>query len=739
MTIQKHKNPMKDRTATAPYNFIPLADQPVVPETTTPTRNRYHTDRHTGLIVCTLTTMTPIYTRAALEADEYGKIDAKKKPDFFYVDQTTGEPVIPGSGLRGALRTLVEIITFGKLQPVTDRQLFYRTMDNSSIGKKYRDHMVSDGPAAMAGYISRHGTRYEIQPAKYYRVSQDVIRKATRNQSDKWSRVEIDYVPAVPIVTQVADKTHNSAPRQGWERGWLIASGGIPGKKHHWIVGPRENNIEPILLDEIDVEAYEELGAGITYGNAAFQVLSEHQGEQIPCFYIPWTDANAMTRIAFGHTPMFRLPYTHSPKDLLPQSHRDETVIDMAEAIFGRVVQNGDSVAGRVYVSDAHVKGEVPAKGESVNLLLSGPKPTAFQQYLVQQVDIKNELNHYESGADVTLRGHKLYWHRKDGFEAAKTEAYEAESKARGRGGHDSTQTTELRPVPENTLFEFTVRFENLSSAELGALLWALQPVGEHGVPYLHKVGMGKSVGLGSVRISPTLYLSSRLERYRTLFDTQGWTAIGGFSATGIESFTATFEEFILTATGLAKQCRHLRNVDRVQMLLTMMKWPGPNTESTNYLPLREFKQRHVLPDPLCVDNPELCKDNSSEYRQKAQSSLKIAYSSDEDRGKSPSKPDNTPKLATGVVKLTTIADVTEGILVVGVLDSFAVNSAVINLDIPEQGTLAYTDMLLPSKDRKTAQSIYSEGQRLRLRVKRIHPKTGKVQLYMHPEDNIGR
>ncbi len=160
---------------------------------------------------------------------------------------------------------------------------------------------------------------------------------------------------------------------------------------------------------------------------------------------------------------------------------------------------------------------------QQIALLLSGPKPTAVQQYLVQGSDEKTRLNLYdpeENGEPATLRGHKLYWHRsQQALVQAQIDAANAQADARSKKDQDSSQITTLEPVDAGATFAFTIHFENLSSVELGALLWALELPGEAGRQYCHKVGMGKPVGLGSVKVKATLHLSDRqAARYRQLF-----------------------------------------------------------------------------------------------------------------------------------------------------------------------------------------------------------------------------
>jgi hypothetical protein len=71
--------------------------------------------------------------------------------------------------------------------------------------------------------------------------------------------------------------------------------------------------------------------------------------------------------------------------------------------------------------------------------------------------------------------------------------------------------------VKAGITFSGRVRFNNLTNLELGALLEALQlPSG-----CSHRLGMGRPLGLGSVRITSRLRLVDRAARYGT------WQASG--------------------------------------------------------------------------------------------------------------------------------------------------------------------------------------------------------------------
>jgi CRISPR/Cas system CSM-associated protein Csm3 (group 7 of RAMP superfamily) len=113
----------------------------------------------------------------------------------------------------------------------------------------------------------------------------------------------------------------------------------------------------------------------------------------------------------------------------------------------------------------------------------------------------------------LEIAGSKLYLHRGD-------------VPSRHEDQHDN-QAADVEALPTGTRFTFAVRFDNLTEAQVGSLLAALDPRLLAG-PLQEKrfeaaalkVGMGKPVGLGSVQVSKlSVDLIDRAGRYSSLTD----------------------------------------------------------------------------------------------------------------------------------------------------------------------------------------------------------------------------
>lgn len=665
VTLPKHQNPTQD-IARAPYNFVTLPAQIVlIDPQTLPDQDRYHPDRHTGYIECIITTETPIFVRAPLTIDEFERQETRQdeqtpwqqqvrnKPDFFYTDPEKKTPRIPGSSLRGMLRQLVEIISYSKVQWVSDQPLVYRAVgDTTSHGKRYRQRIMrEDGqratktnkaawhytPLVKAGYIEEDHGEYFIRPAKeiggttFARIRSDSIPSglkqwgACKNASEIWfqpSAYEYQNVRGGFLrikYAKVIRAADQHAP--GLVKGALVRSGSIESKRSEAVIYPPDEqaariSIPPELVaaykDQVSPEQEQLLGEG--------GVLRHQQ----PIFYL----MEEGKLVFFGHTMMMRLPYHRTPLHFVPEALRQETDLDLAEAIFGYTKSKGEgkarAYASRVFVHDAILEpgqNNIWAAPEPiVPKILASPKPTTFQHYLVQPhpdpkkqgtKDVK-ELADYTARLDQSvIRGHKLYWHKGVISIADIQESAKVLEEIQKKGKND-TQHTLMRPVTPGIRFRWRIDFENLADEELGALLWALTLPGAKGKEYRHSIGMGKPFGMGAIKIAVKLTLNDRRQRYATLFDDNAWRTGDTPANDRIPMFVAAFDQFIRTRIG-ATNATSLSQLERIQMLLCMLEWPGPDKELTRYMEIErqvpgnkrgkvnEYKSRPVLPDPLYV------------------------------------------------------------------------------------------------------------------------------------------
>ena len=665
----KHLDNVPDnRHAVAPYNFVELPEK-IVPAEPIPTHNCYHDNRHTGKIKCTLTTSSPLYIRCGMLPTDFAKFDGKsdeeltdeeknqKRKTFapFFENPANQYPTIPGSSLRGMLRTLVEIISHSKIDKVADKQLIYRAFaDTTSLGEFYRDRLLQkEGERQysflmQAGYMikTQQGSGWEIQPAKnlvegasFAKIEISQIKNLVKSrwhdikhaskvnvhvESMTWHPhkggfIELYYAKAIP------PSGSNSRCQ-----GVLVETGGMPAKKKmECVIGLPDDEATVIPIPDFPDSMIQDYQKQLTKEQKKLLGQDGVLKHMHPGFYLMEEDS----LVFFGHTMMFRLPYKESIQKFIPEPNYkflpdypyNDPTLDITEAIFGFVrdskQKENQTQAGRVFISDAKCQSSSAAdiwlKGDITKSMtpkiLASPNPTTFQHYLVQNSAVESELKHYENqpNNETVIRGHKLYWHK------GSVEQSQIEESSTQEIEEKRSQYTDIKPIKKNVSFEFTIGFENLSEVELGAFLWVLDMAADKN--YRLSLGMGKPLGMGAIQIISQLSLSIRHHRYTHLFQECGWETGDNFKVdtNEIKKYCLQkFEDYVLKHT--EAQSKYLKDVPRIKSLLTMMCWTGVVENSSRYMEIErkqqpcignlgkngkanEYKSRPVLPTPSQV------------------------------------------------------------------------------------------------------------------------------------------
>lgn len=600
-----HNNPGRERSAPAPFNFVPLPEAVFIPESgkNIPPYNEYDPQRYSGWIDLHITAETPIYVRCAppidhTQPDNHETSNPYRRPFFHHGNPA--RPVLPGSSIRGMTRALFEVLSYAKMSFVDyNRKLVYRAVrDTSSLGRLYRSQFFQKGKntkypslKVRAGYLEvRNNTRY-IKPAReingrtFVRVRGDAVSWA-KEPNKTYEPFFIEPPKNGDVARRVQRK-----PAPGYEKAILVVSGPMPGKRKHCAVYKPDPNGKLIRIEQHLWELYSQ-DAEMHRGIPTRRI---NPGD--PLFYLLDDQGNL---VFFGPTTMFRVPYPHTIGEFVPKEHRDTQTIDLAEAVFGTT-----SIRSRVVFEDAPYNDSLDNChfDECSPKILSTPKPTAFQEYLTQDnPDDKEKLRHYgDSPKDTSLRGYKFYWHK--AFDRKKYWEDQIEK---------DEQHTIIRPLREGSTFFGRVRFDNLSELELGALLITLD-LPEN---MRHKIGMGKPLGMGTIRIEAELHLIDREKRYASLVDDQGNLTTGELSAKRnqavAEKTKAAFAKAMLRhyrekcASESSQPITNLWSIPRFKELAALLTWvPNRDDELFDYpadsVKSKSWKEHWVIPTPCKV------------------------------------------------------------------------------------------------------------------------------------------
>lgn len=525
---------------------------------------------------------------------------------FFNVPGDGRRYAIPGSSIKGMIRNVIEIATFGKMKFADDSKYGVRDLN----APFYRNRMTkrrNDGvilPQSQAGWMARDSKSGEwyLIPCEYARVEHEELNtKSGRQLSWRRYRSALDAYKAwreagqslqarmqlhgrdahlhrdrsIKIEYEKAsfsDRLESPRCRQGK----LVFTGNTgarsPAKHMEFFFHSEKKERTPIESHVFKAFKFiHEESAEWAFWNQ--QVRQSGYQERVPVFYLEGDKGIE----AIGLAMMFKVAYDYSVHDLIRntnEAHLDEASLDMAEILFGVVPasckSDGQSLRGRVSFGTALCIGSpTPIEGLPPTIL-NGPKASYFPNYVKQPQagsqsgDLKgsdyatymadDRRNLDKAVSNPEIRGWKRYPVR------TSDDLPPLSDKQR----QNTRVQVNLHPLPEGTRFEFTVRFHNLRPVELGAVLWAIEWGGDRKLS--HVLGMAKSTGFGRVglELDPDSFKPVSNQRGREVGDISHY----------VTQFVDHMEKTYKSAGGVAKKDASWRNSEQLVQLLAMAN-PG--------------------------------------------------------------------------------------------------------------------------------------------------------------------
>lgn len=520
----------------APYNFAPvsetvLRDWAISKVDRIPSQDIPYRDGLCGEVELTIEAETPLLISGTTKKGQ----DA---PKTFALGTDGVTPEIPGSSLKGMVRSVLEIASFSALNLIEDRRFGLRDLSGPSADSYRRkfDLFGTDVPipgkasrtqrTSFGGWLRRgredEEAAWVIEPCKVGRVRyEELFRMSDRFERDFKRLREMPKIDAkqAPQVYALWSKANGglSEKRLAYHGGTLVFTG-IPSynkrntrrnKKGEFVF--TSSGEPPIRVPDdiwsgfIDVHEHQEKPSsiwlwwkkrlGLAPWDSEDKDLPQERAHRIPVFYLH--DGNEIKGL--GLAQMFKFAGAKSTRNALPEAHVQEVGDpDLTERIFGRVHnQPSESFKGRASFSAGRMIDPSAWKifdcGDTV---AAAPKPGFHPAYIRQNAPAANGGRNYVTWADtdVRIRGWKRY--------PAKSRTDYSAPPPPPRAGAKSV--SKLQPIVsknENPLcFTSKLRVHNLRPFELGALLWAIS-WGDN--PELrHALGMGKPYGWGRVKIT---------------------------------------------------------------------------------------------------------------------------------------------------------------------------------------------------------------------------------------------
>lgn len=479
----------------APYNFVPINEEIFTPsESEQISHDIPFSDGENGWIQVRLTAASPVYVRNGGNWPKES-IACNGIPEFRSFSQFNNKFFIPGTSIKGMIRNVLEIMSFGKMGEgrINNHRFSYRDLSDSGDGEAYKDKLVN---RAKSGWLKKENDgRLLLTPCKFTKVSHGKLHTYyTENKSSTLpsinlatKKTETEFKNAVDKYDEWEqtleisfDLADNEAENLGTGEtdGTLVLTGQPSTQKKKEFIFYEPDTSSPIdvsFLEEdfffIHSNANRKPNAELEYWQNSGKL---DQGE-MPVFYLE----SGSTVHSMGLAMMYRLAFDNPVCHFLPEGHNNKEIHDLADTMFGSIA--GDALKGRIQFSHAFADNNPVPMATQVRVL-GGPKASYSPIYLQDGETYRN--------SDARLAGHKRY-----PVHPAQKNTYTI----KGQEGTETTQTM-FAPLQKGAEFVCKIRFHNLRKREIGALLSALTFHGQ-GEELYHSLGLAKPLGCGKMKL----------------------------------------------------------------------------------------------------------------------------------------------------------------------------------------------------------------------------------------------
>lgn len=593
-----------------PYNFVRYletnsSESNVLLRTFPPDHDEF--TGISGKIECTYKTESPLF----IAGKEVSAVNDHKTLDFFKIN---GKPVIPGSSLRGIVRSVFEAATNSCFGFLEDRRLSYRYDPNEArhfvparvvpeqvTGKLCLQLLPGENiqgfnPRTLkAAWIRQYRNNpVNLGKLKHGNKCWGIINdEPVTHHSHRFSYWEV--IAVQPFKDNTKESLEKNYPGKRVYEGWLFITNKNINNKHDerfFFKGSNAGNFPVYLrLSDTIIENYNALIEDyndrhietlkkrvnpyiVENGEMALSRFIKLEPEKLSVGDLVYAKlSNDNTKVEYiAPLAIPRISHPHSIENLLDDNIKscdlkNTNVLNIKDLklcpacrVFGWV--NGEpnntkntinAYKSRVAFSDGKFTKEKPEVEEKITLsILSAPKPTTTAFYLLNSSGQPQYGLKYEK-LKAKLRGRKFYLKPVD--------LNSAEYKRVNNIANNQNKTIQ-NVVKADNEFTFTVSFNNLHQVELGALLWSLQL--ERG--WLHQLGMAKPYGFGQTSVQKVKLETINIEHRYTSLSNSGYTEC---NETKIYDYILAFKNAMKSVYG--KEFDKLENIVDMKALMTII------------------------------------------------------------------------------------------------------------------------------------------------------------------------
>lgn len=486
-------------------------------------------ETYTGWIQVSLKNRTPLFIPDINRKEEVSIGEGKVHCEYPFFSYDGKTPVIPGSSLRGMLRSVYETVTNSCLSVIdSDERPVKRTSDiyepgllcKTADGKlflyKAKKAVVLKGRSAYnhaqhMGFKEGQKIKIKVQ----YRNRREVVSDINRYDGDSGDWETAYYFKGEQGVKKVGNSANTYAFYLSYRNNKpeLIQS--------EWMEVDSDGNYPAInnLLDVLASYDKQKKGFYREYTDELKKFLKNkvvNDREYFPVHFSQPLDNSDV--VYLSPACITKEVYYTSIEDILKEQGEYQNCNDIKKLcpacqLFGMVGKNKDfdedypnAWASSVRVQDAYPKGSYSVMDKVTLLELASPKESCSEFYLQRPEVKRNEevlswtYDYYVKKGKLCderqkikaipkLAGRKYYWHH----EANLPEFVEK-----------TERNCTVVPLKRGASFEFKVYFERITEIQLRQLIWICN-ISSHQsngrAKYGYKLGKGKPLGLGSVEL----------------------------------------------------------------------------------------------------------------------------------------------------------------------------------------------------------------------------------------------
>ena len=482
-----------------PYNFTPISDKVFFPTWADKvSQDVPFGDGISGTIAFDIVAEAPVGILSGIR-DTDGVLRPCRTPDHRYF--------IPGTAIKGEIRNVLDIMSFGKIKNVRNDRFGLRNINNRS----YRENMKN----VRCGWMKKNEDGVVLKDCGVPgRISLDTIDRhfgthisplisdRERLKSDEHRTARYKYSLAHPDVyselcefvedTELQMKMQRKNPVDNREfykfagpegecyYGKIVFTGQSGARYNDPKTGKMTGKAFEFIFFDLDGEEvilpvpeqlfkdFESIYAQ-SPDYVGFWKSKLEAGEEIPVFF----KMEGEHIHSIGLSYMYKYPYKKSIYDAIPAAHLDSSRQDLSECMFGFEADN-QALRGRVQFGHA-ICSDAFTLDQERKIALSAPRASFYPFYVKDGKDWNN--------AEL-ISGFKRYPVRSSINDSQGTDAMTSRVQMLGRG----------------TVFHEIIRFHNLRPIEIGALLSAIS-FHNNSVNCFHNIGYAKPLGFGKVSI----------------------------------------------------------------------------------------------------------------------------------------------------------------------------------------------------------------------------------------------